>query len=148
MIYGILVGMTALGFMAVGSAAAECKIEFRAAENQPVTGLMEMVVQGSNRRVYVINDVLLTAADIESAVLKPGEGGVPQIEIIFTDNGNARFSAATGASIGKPLAIIIDDTLISAPIVREKITSGRVIITGSFSEEEAKRIVDGLGANE
>ena len=121
-------------------------IEFRAAQEQPAPGLTEMAVAGGDSKVYVRGEALLTNADIKSAALAraTGDAGSPQIEIVFTKAGRAKFVAATAQAVGKQIAILIDGRVICAPCVREKVTGGRAVITGAFSREEAQRIADGL----
>ena len=50
--------------------------------------------------------------------------------------------------LGQPLAIYLDDTLLSAPVVQNVLTDGRATISGNFTYEEAKKIKDtiNLGA--
>ena len=61
----------------------------------------------------------------------------PYVSIEFNSKGGAVFSELTGANVGKRLAIVLDGTVYSAPVIREKIPSGRGQITGSFSVQEA-----------
>jgi preprotein translocase subunit SecD len=102
-----------------------------------------MTVPGSKAPVYISEDVALSNADVQSARVVTGPNG-QQIEIVFTKVGAERFAATTERLIRKPLGILVDGKLISAPVVMDKISGGKAIITGSFSEEEAKRIADGI----
>ena len=61
----------------------------------------------------------------------------PYVSIAFNNKGAAEFSAITGENVGKRLAIVLDGTIYSAPVIREKIPSGRAQITGNFSVQEA-----------
>ena len=54
--------------------------------------------------------------------------------------GAKKFAYATKNNIGKRLAIIIDDKVVSAPVVRDAITTGNGQISGSFSVEEANNL--------
>jgi len=65
----------------------------------------------------------------------------PQISLTFNDEGAKMFGELTGELVGKPLAIFLDDKLISEPIVQEKITGGQAQITGRFTIKEAKEMV-------
>lgn len=65
----------------------------------------------------------------------------PQISLSFNDEGAKMFEEITSRLVGKPLAIFIDDTLISEPVVQEKITGGNAQITGRFTITEAKQMV-------
>ncbi|MCD6429200.1 protein translocase subunit SecD [bacterium] len=70
----------------------------------------------------------------------------PLVLLRFNDEGAKLFAEITERNIGKPLAIYIDNVLISAPVVQEKITGGRAQITGKFTIEEAKELVRNLNA--
>jgi preprotein translocase subunit SecD len=122
---------------------APVTIEFRPGSQSPKTGLTKMTASGSQSSVYISEDVALSNADVKSARVKRGANG-PQIEIVFTKAGTERFAQTTEHITGKLLGILVDGQLISAPRVMEKISGGKAVITGNFSEEEAKRIASGI----
>lgn len=62
----------------------------------------------------------------------------PEVAIEFNSEGARLFEQVTGENVGKRLAIILDNTVYSAPSIREKISGGRAQITGGFSMDEAK----------
>ncbi len=136
-----------LGFLTMSRAGAENTFELRETSTHQNKVFIEMTVEDSDRKLYVSDYVLLSTADVLSASPKNSNIGTPMIEIIFTETGQSKLNEATEASIGKPMGILIDGKLVSVPVVRERITGGRVLITGTFSEEEAKHIVAGLGEN-
>ncbi|MDI6591577.1 MAG: protein translocase subunit SecD [Patescibacteria group bacterium] len=70
----------------------------------------------------------------------------PLILLQFDDEGAKIFEDLTSRNIGKPLAIYIDQILISAPVVQEKISGGRAQISGRFTIEEAKELARNLNA--
>lgn len=57
--------------------------------------------------------------------------------LILTDQGANIFEEFTANHIKRRLAIVLDDRIYSAPIIREKISGGRIQIAGNFSKEEA-----------
>src|SRR3989344_6183518 len=57
----------------------------------------------------------------------------PQVSLELNDEGGALFEAITEKNVGRPLAIFLDGTLITAPVVSEKISGGRAQITGQFT---------------
>jgi preprotein translocase subunit SecD len=63
----------------------------------------------------------------------------PEVELAFTDEGATLFRDITTRLVGFPLAIVLDNELISSPSVRTAITDGRGAITG-FSLDEAKTL--------
>jgi len=70
----------------------------------------------------------------------------PQVAIAFNDEGAKMFEEATGRNVGKPLAIFLDNALISAPIVQQKISGGHAVITGRFTVAEARQLVERFNA--
>lgn len=70
----------------------------------------------------------------------------PSISIQFNDEGAKLFEDITGRNIGKPLAIFIDSSLISAPKVNDKISGGKAQISGKFTVSEAKELARNLNA--
>ena len=121
------------------------RLEFRHASLSPAPGLLEMTVLGTTHKVYVSGEAVLTNDDVSRVRLKKAPYA-PQIVLAFTPEGSRKLAAITEDSIAKPIAILISGRLISAPIVRERINSGQAMITGNFTEDEARRMVDGLTA--
>ena len=70
----------------------------------------------------------------------------PEISLQFNDEGSKLFEDITGRNIGKPLAIYIDNVLLSAPVVQTKISGGKAQITGKFTVKEAQDLVKNLNA--
>ncbi len=62
----------------------------------------------------------------------------PYVSLSFNAAGAKLFEEITGANVKKRLAIILDNTVYSAPVIQEKISGGNAQITGSFTMEEAK----------
>lgn len=61
----------------------------------------------------------------------------PYVSIDFNAIGAKRFDQLTAANVGKRMAIVLDDTIYSAPVIRERISGGSAQISGSFTEQEA-----------
>jgi preprotein translocase subunit SecD len=61
----------------------------------------------------------------------------PYVSIDFNAVGAKRFDQITANNVGKRLAIVLDDTVYSAPNINERISGGSAQISGSFSEREA-----------
>ncbi len=58
----------------------------------------------------------------------------------FNGRGTRRFAHVTEENIGKPFAIVLDDKVISSPVIREPITGGSGQISGNFTMEEANSV--------
>ena len=61
----------------------------------------------------------------------------PVVTFRFNTNGARRFAEATQANVGRPFAIVLDNKVISAPVIREPILGGSGQISGSFTVQEA-----------
>lgn len=75
-----------------------------------------------------------------------GTTNAPQIQLQFDSEGVKLFSEITERNVNKQVAIFLDDEILSAPTVQQKIESGDAVITGSFSIEEVKNLVSLLNA--
>jgi len=62
----------------------------------------------------------------------------PYVAISFDDRGAKMFEKITDKYVNKRLAIILDNNVYSAPVIKEKIAGGHAQITGRFSPEEAR----------
>jgi protein-export membrane protein SecD len=105
---------------------------------------------------YVLGPIVISGEDFDSAaaVIDTGGqlGGTGEWTVEFDLNGDgaARFEKATTDAVSAPepmnqIAIIVDRVVISSPSVNEPI-SGRGVITGGFSEQEAKDLATQLNA--
>jgi preprotein translocase subunit SecD len=89
----------------------------------------------------------LTGRDLKRAsVVFSREVSKPSVQIEFTEEGSKKFSEITERNVGKPLPIILDGEVVSAPIVKQKIIGGTAVITGDFSVSEAKNLSIQLNA--
>lgn len=70
----------------------------------------------------------------------------PQIGLEFNDEGAKLFADITSRNVGKRVAIYLDGTPITTPVVQEAITGGKAQITGTFTDEEAKQLVQRLNS--
>jgi TonB family protein len=120
-------------------------LEVRLAASQPGPGLVEAVVQGSDRKVYMQPGAIVTGADVTSARVVAGGGGQYSVGIDFSAAGSSRLEASTRGHIGHPVAIVLNGRVLAAPVVRSPIRESAVI-SGNFTREEADRIVAGFAA--
>lgn len=64
----------------------------------------------------------------------------PIIDFGFNNSGARKFGKFTQENVGRPFAIILDDKVISAPVIREPILGGRGQISGSFTPETSNQL--------
>jgi len=93
----------------------------------------------SPKTPYVIKkQVLVSGADLTDA--QPGfdqRTGEPIVSFRFNTSGSRKFAQATSENVGQPFAIVLDNEVISAPVIREPITAGSGQISGSFTVQAA-----------
>ncbi len=70
----------------------------------------------------------------------------PKVSLQFDDTGTKLFAEITKANVGKMVAIYLDGSPISTPVVREEITGGQAVISGNFTPTEAKQLVGRLNS--
>jgi len=74
------------------------------------------------------------------------QDGSPEVALDFDSEGGKIFEDITGRNIDKPVAIFLDGYIISQPNVSQKITGGQAVISGRFSQAEAKTLAQRLNA--
>jgi len=140
-----LIGKTAvLSFKLVRDANAE---PF-AKGTQPVPAGTEVLYElskgpGGERRkgqpLLVETSTLMTGDVVSDARVRPGD--LPSSRIVALDlnaRGARLFEEITAANVNRRLAIVLDDTIYSAPVIKERIPGGRAVISGSFTTDEAR----------
>ncbi|HVV39425.1 MAG TPA: protein translocase subunit SecD [Candidatus Paceibacterota bacterium] len=68
----------------------------------------------------------------------------PTVRVDFNSEGRQIFSDLTEKNVGRVIAIFLDGTIVSAPVVQEKIGDGTAIISGNFTADQAKELVRSL----
>ncbi len=92
-------------------------------------------------------DTALTGAHLKRADVQFDKStGEPQVAIQFDSEGTKMFADLTKKNLQKPLAISLDNEIISAPTVQTTIDNGQAVITGKFSIDEAKKLAIQLNA--
>lgn len=76
----------------------------------------------------------------KASVAFDSQTGKPQVALNFTKEGTDLFAKITQKNVGKPVAIYLDNFLLSAPVVQQPILDGSAVITGGFTVDEAKQL--------
>ncbi len=93
----------------------------------------KIVLQGAN-------DIAGASAGFNS------ETGEYVVNLELTASGKEKFAVATAQNIGKPIAIYMDDMLLSAPTVDEVINNGNAMISGQFDADSASELASKINA--
>jgi preprotein translocase subunit SecD len=123
------------------------KLDFRMVDlSMPVQQAIEThpppdseILNGQNGEKYLIEKrVLVSGADLVDA--QPGfdqRTSEPVVNFRFNSNGARKFAEATQQNVGKPFAIVLDNQVVSAPVIREPILGGQGQISGNFTVQQA-----------
>jgi preprotein translocase subunit SecD len=82
----------------------------------------------------------MTGADLKEAHVATDSLGQPAVGFSLSSNGGKIFSDYTTAHVQQYLGIVLDKTVISAPVVNTPITDGSGIIQGKFTADEANKL--------
>jgi preprotein translocase subunit SecD len=89
--------------------------------------------------LVVETQTLMTGDVVTDARVRPGD--LPNSRVVsidFNARGARLFGEITAANVNRRLAIVLDDTIYSAPVIKEAIPGGKAVISGSFTPDEAK----------
>jgi len=84
--------------------------------------------------------VLMTGDVLTDARVRPEQTGRLYIAMDFNRRGAQVFERITGDHVGEQLAIILDNRVYSAPVIKDRIAGGSAVIEGMFSPEEAHEL--------
>jgi preprotein translocase subunit SecD len=127
---------------------AQAQFTMNAASDEAVPGWQKMEIEG--RSVWVNPTPALTSADIQGAEPATDRNYGQFVKVIFTEAGARKMRELTTAQMNKPIVIVLDGKLISAPKVRSVISNDG-IITGKppagLTTDEVRRILTSVNRN-
>ena len=104
----------------------------------PPPGVMFLPSERPGERVAVRRNVAVDGKNLTNARAgQDSRTGEWVVNFTFDGTGTRRFADITRANVGRPFAIVLDDKVISAPVIREPITGGQGQISGSFTVRTA-----------
>jgi len=99
------------------------------------------ILYDSKGEPYLLKkEVLLSGRTIKDARVEIGQWGQPYVALDLNAEGADKFAQITGRHIGERLAIILDNVVKSAPVIRTRIPNGKAIIEGIPTLEEANEL--------
>ena len=112
---------------------------------QNIDDAVKLIGQTAQLKFMTIDgQVVVEGSDLKRSTVsldpagKAGHNG--QVNLEFNPDGAKKFADATTANVGKQIAIILDDQVISAPTVQTAITDGSAVINGDFTIDQAKQL--------
>ncbi|WP_156255070.1 protein translocase subunit SecD [Sandarakinorhabdus oryzae] len=91
-------------------------------------------------QVVVKRRAIITGDQLVDSQVSTDQNGAPAVSFRFDSTGGRRFAQATTENVGKPFAIILDGTVISAPNINEPILGGNGIIMGNYTVQSANEL--------
>ena len=92
---------------------------------------------GDGQRSYVVQKRVMVSGDTLVDAQPSFQEGSPVVSFKFDSIGGRRFGEATRNNVGHLFAIVLDNKIISAPVIREPITGGSGVISGHFTTQSA-----------
>jgi len=83
---------------------------------------------------------VVTGEELVDAQPSFDQNGQPAVSFRFDTTGARKFGDYTAANIGAPFAIVLDNEVISAPVIQAHIAGGSGIITGNFTVDESTEL--------
>ncbi len=111
-----------------------------AAEDSGPRNLLLPLMGEQGAYLVVEETPVVTGEDLIDSQPAFDQNNRPAVDFRFNPAGAVRFGDYTAANIGQPFAIVLDDEVISAPVIQSHIAGGSGIITGSFSVEESTQL--------
>jgi hypothetical protein len=113
--------------------------------NSPVDELPYADRNAPRPKLRVLKEVVLDDSAVLGAALnQPAGSGSREIVLTLTDSGRAGFGDLTATNIGRQLAIVWQDRVLSAPVIRTPIRTPNISINGNFSDAECAQILSAL----
>jgi preprotein translocase subunit SecD len=107
-------------------------------------------LHGRDQRTYLVNKrSVLTGRDlVDAQAAFDARTSEPVVTFRFSAEGARRFAQVTQENVGKPFAIVFDNEVLSAPVIREPILGGTGQISGSMTAQDASDMALLLRAGE
>ncbi len=119
---------------------ADCYFTYKISTDPYLKGKVEVFAYKKNEHAIHVNTCLrMATADFDAT-------GYPCVKFQFTPYGADRFARMTRSNIAKPVGILVNGKICSAPIVNSEITGGNAEIAGGFTVMEAQEIAANLNS--
>jgi SecD/SecF fusion protein len=124
---------------------AKMSFHMLAPNNAPGPGVT-MLKDDEGNTYPVLDRVEISGDRLSDARVSFDQSQQPVVSFRFDSAGATRFADITRQNVGNPFAIVLDDKVLSAPVIREPITGGSGQISGNFSTDTANTLAAMLRA--
>ena len=113
------------------------KLNFRLVSENSEFGFDELMTE-TGEKLKISKKIVMSGENlIDAQPSIQNQQNEPTVSFSLDRLGAQKFGRTTTDNVGKRLAIVLDDKIISAPNINEPITSGNGVISGNFSFQEA-----------
>ena len=113
------------------------KLNFRLVSNNTEFGVEELISE-NDEKLKISKRIVMSGENlIDAQPSIQNQKNEPTVSFTLDRLGSQKFGRATTDNVGKRLAIVLDGKIISAPTINEPITSGKGVISGNFTFQEA-----------
>ncbi|WP_127900493.1 protein translocase subunit SecD [Solirhodobacter olei] len=119
------------------------KVVGRTSDAHAIPGAGNSLVPSEDQKglYYIIDDTpVVTGEDLTDAQPSFDQNGQPAVDFRFDTTGARKFGDYTATHIGQPFAIVLDNKVISAPVIQAHIAGGSGIITGNFTVQSSTQL--------
>ncbi len=109
-------------------------------EIPPGDEILYKYTDGEPQPYLIKKETLLSGRYIKDARVEIDSWGQPYVGLDFDSEGAKLFADITGRHVGERLAIILDNVVKSAPVIKTRIPEGKAVIEGRFPMEEANEL--------
>ena len=114
------------------------QLTFRLVQDDDGFGSEKLIISETNEELMVNKRVVISGENLIDAQPKfDSQSNQPIVSFTLDRLGAQKFGKITTENVGKRLAIVLDNAVISAPQIREPITGGTGTISGGFSFQES-----------
>lgn len=107
----------------------------------PVDSVLVPMQESPGQQMLLFKEVVVSGDELVDAQLGfDQQTGEPVVNFRFNATGARRFGQVTRDNVGRPFAIVLDNEIISAPVIREPILGGSGQISGNFAPAEATQL--------
>ena len=114
------------------------KLNFRLVSDSENEFGTEKMTSEDSQEVTVSKKIIMSGENLIDAQPRvDNQSNLPVVSFTLDRYGAQKFGKVTTNNIGKKLAIVLDNKIISSPVIREAITGGSGVISGNFNFQEA-----------
>lgn len=120
------------------------KLSFHIVDDEKKNDNIIYLKDENNIELRLIKNSIIDGKLLKNAHANISQNGKVTVNFSLNNEGSEKFDKISSENIGKRIAIVIDNVVLSAPLIRERISGGAVEISGSFDYSEASSLAAAL----